>query len=97
MPSAGGAPLSLVARTPAEQQLPVRLASNGARPCMRSVLALFTTLALTLTLTPTLTLALTLTLTLTLTRSVLALFTAESYPAAPSGLEPLLAGWHEQL
>ena len=53
LPPAGG--LSL-ARTPPE--LLVRLASNGARPCMGSVLALFT---------------------------------AESCPAAPSALEPLLA------
>ena len=28
--------------TPTDAELPVQLASNGARPCMRSVLALFT-------------------------------------------------------
>ena len=41
-PELGSALGRLDTLTPTDEELPVQLASNGARPCMRSVLALFT-------------------------------------------------------
>ena len=41
-PELGSALRRLDTLTPTDEELPVQLASNGARPCMRSVLALFT-------------------------------------------------------